>query len=59
MRLIIFLLLSSLSINTVFAQKQKFEIKGSIAPSGQGKKLFFTRIKIFSFLTKAVSKITR
>jgi peroxiredoxin len=47
MRLIIFLLLSSLSINTVFAQKQKFEIKGSVAPSVQGKKLYFTRIKMY------------
>ena len=41
------LLLLLLPLSAVFAQKQKFEIKGTIDQKLQGKKLYFTRIKMY------------
>lgn len=36
-----------LSISTAFAQKQKFEIKGTIDQKLQNKKLYFSRVKMY------------
>lgn len=41
------LLLLLLPLSAVFAQKQKFEIKGTIDQKLQGKKVYFTRIKMY------------
>jgi peroxiredoxin len=47
MKFKILFLLFCFSFSVVFAQKQKFEIKGTIDQKLQGKKLYFTRIKMY------------
>lgn len=47
MRFKIFFLALFLSVSSVFAQKQKFEISGTISPGSEVKSLFFTRIKMY------------
>ncbi|HEX8376196.1 MAG TPA: redoxin domain-containing protein [Pedobacter sp.] len=57
MRLKISFLFLFLSVTVAFAQKRKFEINGTISPSLSGKKLYFTRIKLYGTPTPVIKPV--
>jgi len=58
MRFKILLLILFLSVSSVFAQKQKFEIRGTISQELYSKKLYFSRVKMYGTSKPEVATVS-